>query len=427
MGSVVRNVSSFWSSTRHSLTEKVSHADMSAFLSNTWKSAIQVVHDCKSRINTNNTPSNVRGGHTSAEVFSTSGRQAQETEADPMRSYEMDGVGSGSGSGSGSESVNASVNRLKNWNVIAERVSNYVKPLTEIDLKAHVSWIQSSIASIPTSAVLPDLFAKDGSRNSVMDRIFQNVGHISNSSSSVGIGQKDQTGLDGIVDSFRTHMSTLKSSMTGPLAPVDGIVRNLHRLYSGVTSEHLHAVRDLPDLVNGGDLLVFVGKRALVLDSFYSYISPHLKRIHAEHVGIKIVIVPEPGDSKVKSVIFDFVPKGDGDFSKFTDSESLIQKNKVEFEEWAFVGASQRSLREVHTFNRKYARLQEYSLGKSDCRDYASALVQFLTAEKLAPEHVAGYINKAKSLQQRDPEAWQSAVASQVVRQQSLQKSRVAA
>jgi hypothetical protein len=185
--------------------------------------------------------------------------------------------------------------------------------------------------------------------------------------------------------------------ITLPRMPsVEGVFLNIARLYAGITSERHIVPKSLPMLAPG-DLVVFVGKRRLELDGRYAqFLSNGLKKLHAEHVGVKIIVMPLIPGMLPKTLVFDFVPKEDGDFSKFNrDVQSKIQKNKLLPEEWAFVGVSRRSLKEIHTFNRKYGRMMEYSLGKSDCRDYASALVAFLTAEKVAPEHIAAYVNQS--------------------------------
>ena len=177
-----------------------------------------------------------------------------------------------------------------------------------------------------------------------------------------------------------------------------GPIRNLIRL----TDPVVHAARrpvpkNLFDTtavdLHSSRMLVFLGKRPLI-GQWQSY--QHILRfVNAEHVGVKVIILNRWWGERV--LYFDFLPALDGDSNKFGgDVTSKIQENMLEPEDWAFVGTSNHTLREVKRFNKRYMGLQ-YSLGKNDCRDYSSSLVQFLTGIEIPAGLITAYIRDAVS------------------------------
>jgi len=127
-----------------------------------------------------------------------------------------------------------------------------------------------------------------------------------------------------------------------------------------------------------------------------------LTKLGQDHVGVVIAPFDDISDcggrlplsigSGVtrKQVAFDFGPVSGKDFSIFRITGAQIRCNKFDEGESALVAASHRTWQEIEQFNREYGRT--YHLGVSDCRDYAAALVQFMTGINIRPANIAQYI-----------------------------------
>lgn len=176
------------------------------------------------------------------------------------------------------------------------------------------------------------------------------------------------------------------------LLQLEGIYLNAERLASGLQSA-IPAAKPPPSCIDGRTM-VFIGKRRLHLGQSLTALSPHLKRIGAEHIGVELFVFPPDAAGRPRRIVFDFVPRNGGDFSKFDGVvKSKIQRNRLCSEEWAFVGTTNRSMRQIESFNARYVQSKDYHLGRSDCRDYASAFVRFLTDEDIHPGCLAKYVN----------------------------------
>eukprot|EP00741_Cyanophora_paradoxa_P004155 tig00000769_g4036.t1 len=144
---------------------------------------------------------------------------------------------------------------------------------------------------------------------------------------------------------------------------------------------------------------VLLCKRPLDL-GFWTHILP---LIYLEHVGVKIVLPSACGKAE-EAVVLDFVPQAGGDTEKFRgQTAAMIQENRLHPVDWAFVGTTDKTLQEIQEFNRSYEAT--YWLGANDCRDYASALVKFLTGKEIDPGMLTYVIesNKGNSVHLQPP------------------------
>ena len=91
------------------------------------------------------------------------------------------------------------------------------------------------------------------------------------------------------------------------------------------------------------------------------------------------------------SVAFDFGPVDGKDFSIFKICDAEIRRGKFDDGQSAVVATTHRSMADIERFNANYS--STYHLGTSDCRDYASALLQYLTGVKIQPSDLVPYIN----------------------------------
>lgn len=137
-----------------------------------------------------------------------------------------------------------------------------------------------------------------------------------------------------------------------------------------------------------------------------------LTRLGQDHVGVVVAPLSEvrqcggsvpstldgPGAGTVTtqgSVSFDFGPVDGKDFSIFKICSAEIRRNKFEDGHSALVATTSRSLEEIEQFNAQYGAT--YHLGVSDCRDYAAALVRFLTGVRIRPSDLSHYITSCNS------------------------------
>lgn len=124
--------------------------------------------------------------------------------------------------------------------------------------------------------------------------------------------------------------------------------------------------------------------------------------IGVEHVGIMVTLL-SPALMQVAAGLarpqlpchtFDFLPLK-GDTSKFGGRVAAqVRHNQFAPRDWAIVGWSDKRLRDIIEFNRSFNRV--YHLGHNDCRNYASAAIEFLTGHQISPGMLSWFINTSR-------------------------------
>lgn len=98
---------------------------------------------------------------------------------------------------------------------------------------------------------------------------------------------------------------------------------------------------------------------------------------------------------------FDFGPAGGHDFSILKIAPAEIREDAFgSSASYALVGVTRRSLDEIREFNA--SSKHTYHLGVSDCRDYTSNLVAFLTAVNIKPSALSVFVDAAMERAKQD-------------------------
>lgn len=145
--------------------------------------------------------------------------------------------------------------------------------------------------------------------------------------------------------------------------------------------------------------VVYLKKRPL----YGTHWAGALTALGQDHVGVVIARYEDVCDCGGRlpvslqpshaQVAFDFGPLCGKDFSIFKITGAEIRCDKFDHGDSALVASSHRTWEEVEAFNANYGRT--YHLGVTDCRDYAAALVQFMTGVTIQPANVAQFIASA--------------------------------
>lgn len=215
-------------------------------------------------------------------------------------------------------------------------------------------------------------------------------------------------------ESFYSHAQHARGNSTDTSASAVASGAQLQNM--GRCVQYMHHARRLmlPAAPRQQRLVVYLKKRPVYGTEW----ARALTRLGQDHVGV--VVAPEPfvqsssgslaltlddvGDNQPSAeghegltapAAFDFGPVDGKDFSIFKVTQAEIRRDKFDAGESALVATTARTMDDIEAFNAAYA--ESYHLGVSDCRDYASALVLYLTGVAIRPSDLAHYIASSRT------------------------------
>ena len=232
-------------------------------------------------------------------------------------------------------------------------------------------------------------------------------------------GRRPARRRDTGAESFYSHVQHARGNSTdtsvGPAA-TGAQLQNMGRCV-----QHMHHARRLmlPAAPRPQRLVVYLKKRPVYGTEW----SRALTLLGQDHVGVVVAPTPcvqsssgslaatlddvsehrwhmEDSDALAGPAAFDFGPVDGKDFSIFKVTQAEIRRDKFDAGESALVATTARTMEDIEAFNAAYAA--SYHLGVSDCRDYAAALVLYLTGVAIRPSDLAHYITSSRARSESD-------------------------